>query len=750
MSILDNLSPVDFEDLCRDLLYKELGVRFSAFGPGADNGIDGRHAKGTEAIVLQCKHYSGSTFSQLKTSLKKEIQKINKLQPRRYLLLTSQSLTPKKSNELSEILGKRLANLGDIWGEEDILAALRNHPTVEKSHIKLWLSSTAVLERILHSGLEAFTNSTQEEILDELKVYVRNPSFEIATERIENENILIISGPPGVGKTTLAKMVSYQYLNDGWKFCAISSLDDGFRMINDSIPTIYYFDDFLGRVELDRQSMLRSDSALATFVKRIRKSKNARFILTSRAHIFEEARRISDYIDDPSLQLAKYVLDVGVYTRRIRSLILFNHLSVSYLTKEHFEKLVEGDWLKKIVDHRNYNPRVISSISSHSLEMYEPSEYPKRILNALENPDLIWSKPFRTLDLKSQNLITTLYFCDQYGMKIDDLRTIFIAVHHTICASHSQPTKPTDFEETLRSLESGFITISGQMVQYVNPSLRDFMKSYLIEKELLKLLPRTSIQAGWAKQLWLHIKIVYKAHPEFLEIIIREFRGLLRQDDSCKAEKITSTLNSDSLSNCAWIELLLEWGMVSGDNTFILYALCVLNDDSIDWDAIYDGDELPELHYNIRHSMEDDRELQSALLLSVDKRMSEILDQHILLETLSTIADKVYEYMGDEVSEETTSKLDSLIDYEFNQTAHSIDHFSTKAELDDHLEHLESLAAVTGHSIESARSVVQDRIHETVEEENDEKVISFTSSHSSINEKFSDADLRSLFCSLIA
>jgi hypothetical protein len=40
-----NLSPADFEDLVRDLVGRELGVRFEAFAAGPDGGMDGRHAK---------------------------------------------------------------------------------------------------------------------------------------------------------------------------------------------------------------------------------------------------------------------------------------------------------------------------------------------------------------------------------------------------------------------------------------------------------------------------------------------------------------------------------------------------------------------------------------------------------------------------------------------------------------------------------------------------------------------------------
>ncbi|WP_320195990.1 hypothetical protein RMR10_022815 [Agrobacterium rosae] len=45
------LSADDFEDLARDLIGRECGVRFEAFTASTDDGMDGRHALATGAVI---------------------------------------------------------------------------------------------------------------------------------------------------------------------------------------------------------------------------------------------------------------------------------------------------------------------------------------------------------------------------------------------------------------------------------------------------------------------------------------------------------------------------------------------------------------------------------------------------------------------------------------------------------------------------------------------------------------------------
>ena len=754
MSPLENLSYIDFEELCRDLAQAETGKRFSAFGPGTDGGIDGRHSKGDQSTILQCKHYWRSSFSDLKSALQKEVSNLAKLNPNRYLLITSQSLTPNKSDILAKILDTHLKCPEDIWGKEDIEAAIRRHPQIEKSHFKLWLSSTAVLERILQSGLEAFTQATKEEILDDLRVYVHNPSFDEAISRLEEQNILIVSGPPGVGKTTLAKMIAYHYLNENWSFYAINSLEEGFSKIDDGTPTLFFFDDFLGRIELNRQSLLQRDSALAMFVKRVRKSKNSRFILTTRAHIFEEARLLSDYIDDKSLQLSKFILNVDAYTRRIRSHILFNHLSHSDLTTAHFAALLKNQWLKKIIDHRNYNPRVIASISSGCLDKIEPNEYPTYVYHALDNPDLIWNKPFQTLAMKCQNLLVCLYFGSEYGQDIDELRVNFTDLHRNVCTFHSQPTQPGDFDSALYTLESGFVSITDKTVMFVNPSLRDFLKSYLIDFEFLKLLPAGAKRADWANRLWSHVKELFKTHPEKLVEFANLFCSFAVVIDTTPSLKQSMefgvpSYRSDDLPLSERVEILLQWWECTHDDLYIQKVLDVLHSSSLEIVSWSDGQLLPKLHWQIGEFIDDNHLLKADLITGVEARLISILESNVTIDELISIVESVYQHIGDEIPNNVQEILEWAIDCEFTMTEDASGHLDSEQSLSEHLNYIDTLAELTGHSPQHARDVINQRLIELENTEWPEELPSFRGRSLPASKEFDDNALYSMFSKLI-
>ncbi|MFG0635320.1 nSTAND3 domain-containing NTPase [Acinetobacter soli] len=759
MSNLDNLSPLDFESLCRDIASQKMGLSFSTFGPGPDGGIDGRHSTAEGDIILQCKHYLHTPFSGLKKSMLQEKVKLDILKPKKYLFFTSQSLTPKKTVQLEQILSPYVLSSNDLFGKEDIDSALRDFPDIEKKHMKLWLSSSAVLERILYSGLEAYTDATKEEILEELAVYVLNPSLYNAIDQLEREKVLVISGQPGVGKTTLAKMVSYHYLKEDWSFVSINSLEDGFSKLNNDQKTVFFFDDFLGRIELDRQTLLQKDNALALFVKKVVKAPNARFILTTRAHIFEEAKLISDRVDSTKFHLAKYLLDVGQYTRKVRAEIFFNHLFSSNLGPQYIEHLIEGDSLSTIIDHQNYNPRVIAFVSSELNKNISPTDYLNYILDTLNNPEMIWSKPFKSLNPSSKHLLITLFFQKTFlGVSIEELRNQFSKLHKHICDFYGHPISPDDFNSSLKSLESGFISISSGNVDFVNPSIQDFLKSYLNNKEFLGLLSTVAIKNKWAKSLWEHMKKVFN-NPEDLQDCAYSFAEFIDKIGSSPTQskrRSTSLIQGyvikfTDMSLSERVEFLFDLWAFSNHMGFLEQALKLLESSNLDIDKGRDGQYLPKLHYWVNENIEESFLISNQLLKAIEEKIKEILEQGVHIADLNMIIENTDLYIPNRKELGFQKFIDYWVDFELFSTSESIAGLDSESDLSDHLIFLDELSKLTNRNAEDAKNTVYDRISELddIEEVSSESISQpFKKSENEI--VFSDADIKSLFGHLLA
>jgi len=377
-----NLSPPEFEDLTKDLLQKHLKITLESFTAGRDNGIDLRYSQEyTNQIVIQCKRYKD--FSSLISNLKKEVEKVEKLKPKRYIISTSVGLTPNQKDEILKLFNPYILNTGDIFGRNELNSLLSIYDKIEKQHFKLWLSSTNILERILHSKIHNQSNFEEETIKETINVYVDNESYYRATEIIRDKRYVIISGIPGIGKTTLARILSYHYLANGFEeFVFLSdSINEAYEIYKEGVKQIFLFDDFLGTNFLENKLPNNEEQRIVKFIERVSKSNDKILILTTREYILAQAKQKYDAFNNPSLEFAKCIIDLSQYTKIVKAKILYNHIYFSNLPSEYINNLLSKDTYKSIIEHPNYNPRIIQTITKDEIWKHiESSKFSKKCM----------------------------------------------------------------------------------------------------------------------------------------------------------------------------------------------------------------------------------------------------------------------------------------------------------------------------------------------------------------------------------
>jgi hypothetical protein len=483
------LSPIDFENLVRDLVQAELSIRLESFKSGRDDGIDFRYASeegGT--LIVQAKHFLTSGFGSLLSHLiNKEKPKIDRLNPDKYLLATSVPLSPANKLKIKDALAPHIRRTHDIYGQNDLNNLLGQFRHIEKQHFKLWLSSSSLLGEILHSRIINQSRITLENIRDKARIYVVNDSFKVAAEILNKYNYVIIAGIPGIGKTILADMLVLHLIRQGYDFVEVSyDINEAYTLPEHNYPRVYLYDDFLGRTSLAEKLQKNEDNRLISFISAIRKSKTAKLILTTREYILHQAQSTYEILNNPVFENPQCIIDLSQYTRPIRAQILYNHLVFSGLPKEHVNRIVHQAFYLKIIDHPNYNPRIIEYMTDPMwIDIKHPSKYPSAFLQNLQKPFLIWDQAFNNHLSECAREVLLVLGSLPWEVFLEDLSIGVKCFRY----NRGKGTSDREINRALSELQGNFITLKrdkeNEIVSFHNPSIQDFIEDYFANNSSL-------------------------------------------------------------------------------------------------------------------------------------------------------------------------------------------------------------------------------------------------------------------------
>lgn len=480
------LDPIDFESLTNDLLACHLNVLVERFKPGKDMGIDGRFSATQDNVcIIQSKHYAGSGLRRLLSDLKnKEKGKIDKLMPSRYILSTSVPLSPDNKAEIKRILAPHIKYTHDVLGRDDLNALLVRFPKIQRAHYKLWIQGSEVLRTLLNAATYSLSEQIVREAVDASSSYVVTKSHEEALSKIRQTNTLVITGEPGVGKTTLAEQICLHFVAGGYDLIAIENdIQKARSAFDHHEEQIFYFDDFLGRNFLETLRF-NEDTQIMSFIKLIQSSSNKRFVLTSRTNILDQGYSLGQFNSLTRLKNREYLLKIQDYTPEEKARILYSFMWKSGLSQDHLETIIKNKKYLAIVNHRNYNPRILEFVTSNDNCLHVSSEeYGGFIDRSLSNPVDVWEHPYSVqLDDFSRGMVD-LVVLGNASVDEDSLQHAygnFVSAGQHLVRTPS----PNDFESVARRMSRTFITRNeihryggGREIKYTtfNPSISDYV-----------------------------------------------------------------------------------------------------------------------------------------------------------------------------------------------------------------------------------------------------------------------------------
>jgi len=515
-----NLSFYEFENLTRDLLEKKFKIYIESFTSGSDLGIDLRFAYNTSKTgIIQCKRYK--TFSSLYSSLKKEINKIKKLKIKKYYVSTTVGLTPQQKDKIFDLFQPYIKKHEDIFGKDDINKMLSEFKDVELKYYKLWLSSTNVLNSIIHSKVYNISSLDISDINKNIKRYVQNESYNNSLKILEENNYIIISGIPGIGKTTLANILIYNFLAKGYtEYIYLSdSINDAFSLYHESKNQVYFYDDFLGRNFLEDKMMKNEDTLLLKFIAKINESKNKIFIMATREYILHQAQEKHELLNSNKINIAKSILDISAYTKIIKAQILYNHLFFSSIPQDFINTLLDEKKYLNIINHDNYNPRIIETIiENEDWNNIQPNNFYDAFISYFDNPESVWKHAFENHIASLSQIILLLMVTTGTPILYNDLKLLL----NSFCEKHNDKYKSSyseiSFNKILKELEGSFITLSKDIrnqnaIEFLNPSVFDFLLNFLKQNtEIIDDILSTAIFINQYFYIFQYDKIVKSYH----------------------------------------------------------------------------------------------------------------------------------------------------------------------------------------------------------------------------------------------
>jgi hypothetical protein len=312
---------------------------------------------------------------------------------------------------------------------------------------------------------------------DLARIFVPTRSYAAAVDVLGRHHFAVLTGPPEMGKTAIARMVGLAMLTAGWEVHECIRPDELWACFQHERPQVFIADDAFGSTEYRPEAAER----WALELDRVLRAMDERhwLIWTSRpAPLKAGLRRIHrEHGVERFPQPAEVQVDATELDVAEKALILFRHAKAAALPGEAIDLVRAEGW--PLVSHPHFTPeRIRRFVGAHLLELTgqvgSGRDIEAMVAAEIREPTEAMAASFRALSDEHRALLLALL--DTPPGPVPERELVAAFRRHAGTGFGRQPAEIVD------RLTDHFLRVVGRnAVTWVHPSWRDLVIDELIQ-----------------------------------------------------------------------------------------------------------------------------------------------------------------------------------------------------------------------------------------------------------------------------
>jgi hypothetical protein len=468
----DELGWLQFERLCLELLERSVDLagadrrllpsgRAFVLSEGGSVPGEGRKLSGPTVVLIAWSREPND----LSAAIDRALAEWPRLNARSLLVLT---------NARGEVV--QSAELDVAWLGPVELSAL----VAESWPVRLRVPSVlgiGAAEELLAEDVAQRSTADLQAALDLARVFVPTSAHAAAVDVLARHHFVVLTGPPEMGKTAIARMVGLAALTDGWEVHECVRPDELWARFRRDHRQVFIADDAFGSTEYRPEAAER----WALELDRVLRAMDERhwLIWTSRpAPLKAGLRRIHrEHGVERFPRPAEVQVDAAELDVAEKALILFRHAKAAALPEWAIDLVRREGWA--IVSHPHFTPeRIRRFVARRLLQLAGDSAGDVNVVVALEirEPTNAMAASFGALADDHRSLLVALLDTPPGPVSERDLVAAFR--RHAATGFPRQPAELVD-----RLTDHFLRAVEGTSVTWVHPSWRDLVIEQLVEDD---------------------------------------------------------------------------------------------------------------------------------------------------------------------------------------------------------------------------------------------------------------------------